>query len=187
MRDRRVRVFIDQSYCKYWSQTNSFLRKARTQRPTVGKKQAIYFTLSFDKYFLQGLCISQFQLHPAPPPPPPSPLRATVGHLPALSVPGVWHLQILHCPGARHLPNPGPTPSFWHAHSFLSEYNYTEDFTWKTSRLAHLSRMGKNWRGLLRHVLDFMHTFLHCLSSQNYIAKLGSYRRESTFFFGHWI
>ena len=83
-----------------------------------------------------------------PPPPLPSPLRATVGHLPALSVPGVWHLQILHCPGARHLPNPGPTPSFWHARSFLSEYNYTEDFTWKTSRLAHLSWMGKNWRGL---------------------------------------
>ena len=31
-------------------------------------------------------------------PPAPSPLpRATAGHLPALSVPGVGHLQILHC------------------------------------------------------------------------------------------
>ena len=27
-----------------------------------------------------------------------------------------------------------------------------------------------------------MHAFFHCLSSQNYIAKLGSYRFESTFF-----
>ena len=27
-----------------------------------------------------------------------------------------------------------------------------------------------------------MHAFLHCLSSQNYIAKFGSYRPESTFF-----
>ena len=97
---------------------------------------------------------------------------ATAGHLPALSVPGVGHLQILHCPGAGHLPTPGPFPSFWHARGFLSEYNYTEDFTGKTSRLAHLSRTRKNWRGLKRHVLDFMHAFLHCLSSQNYIAKL---------------
>ena len=46
---------------------------------------------------LLSLCISQFQLHPAPPPPPP---QATVGHLPTLSVPGVGHLKILHCPGA---------------------------------------------------------------------------------------
>ena len=79
--------------------------------------------------------------HPPPGHPPP---RATVGHLPALSVPGVGHLQILHCQGARHLPTPGATPSFCHALSFLSEYDYTEDFTRKTSRLAHLSRMGKN-------------------------------------------
>ena len=91
---------------------------------------------------LVSLCISQLQLRPAPPP------RATAGHFPALSVPGVGHLQILHCPGAGHLPTPGPFPSFWHARGFLSEYNYTEDFTGKTSRLAHLSRTGKNWRGL---------------------------------------
>ena len=44
---------------------------------------------------------------PCPPPP-----RATAGHLPALSVLGVEHLQILHCPGAGHLPTPGPFPSF---------------------------------------------------------------------------
>ena len=53
-------------------------------------------------------CIRQFHLRPAPPPPP----RATAGHLPALSVPGVRHLQILHCSGAGHLPTPGPFPSF---------------------------------------------------------------------------
>ena len=33
------------------------------------------------------------------------------------------------------------------------------------------------------YFLDFLHAFLHCLYRQNYIAKLGSYRRESTFFF----
>ena len=45
--------------------------------------------------------------------------------------PGVGHLQILRCPGAEHLPTPGPAPGFWHARGFLSEYNYTEDFTEK--------------------------------------------------------
>ena len=101
-----------------------------------------------------------------------APRRATEGHLHALSVPGVGHLQILHCAGAGHSPTPGPFPRFWHARGFLSEYDYTEGFTGKKSRLAHLSRTGINWRGLERHVLDFMHAFLHCLSSQNYIAKL---------------
>ena len=54
---------------------------------------------------------------------------ARIGHLLALSIPGVGHLQILRCPGAGHL----PTPNFWHARGFLSEYNFTEDFTGKTS------------------------------------------------------
>ena len=53
------------------------------------------------------------------------------------------HLQILRCPGAEHFPTPGPTPTFWHACGFLLEHNYTDDFTGKTSILAHLSRMGK--------------------------------------------
>ena len=70
---------------------------------------------------------------PSPPPPPPPHPWATAGHLPALSVPGVGHLQILHCPGAEYLPTPSS-----------AEYNYTADFTGKTSRLAHLSRKGKN-------------------------------------------
>ena len=77
------------------------------------------------------------------------PSRATAGHL-----------QILCCPGAGHLPTPGPTPSFQHARGFLSEYDYTEDFTGKTSRLTHLSRTVKNLRGLSRHVLDFVYAFL---------------------------
>ena len=84
----------------------------------------------------------------AQPPPPPPPPRATAGHLLALLVPGVGHLQILGCPGAGHLPTTGRTLSFWHARGFLSEYNYTKDFIGKTSRLAHLSRTGKNWRTL---------------------------------------
>ena len=46
-------------------------------------------------------------------------------------------------PGTGHWPTPGPFLSFWHARGLLSENNYTEDFTGKESRLAHLSRTGK--------------------------------------------
>ena len=99
------------------------------------------------------------------------PPRATAGHL-----------QILWYPGAGHLPTPGPFPSFWSPRTFLSEYNYTEDFTEKESRLAHLSRTEKNWKGFKRHVLDLMYAFLHCLSSQNYIAKLGAIDANQCFF-----
>ena len=110
---------------------------------------------------------------PSPPSPPPPPPRATARHLPALSVPGVGHLQILCCLGAGHLPTPGPFPSFWCAHGFLSEYNNTEDFTGKESRLAHLSRTGKKLKRVVKACSSF-YAFLHCLSSQNYIAKLGA-------------
>ena len=83
-------------------------------------------------------CICQFRLRPAPPPPPgyTGPSR------------GWCNFQILCCPGSGHLPTPGPFPSFRHARGFLSEYNYTQDFIGKESRLAQLSRRGKNWWGL---------------------------------------
>ena len=63
-------------------------------------------------------CISQFQLHPGPP----SPQHHL--HLPSLSVPGVGHLQILCCPGARHLPTLGLFPSFWWAKRELTDAEF---------------------------------------------------------------
>ena len=39
-------------------------------------------------------------------------------------------------------------PRAFDTHAVSYQYNYTEDFTGKTSRLAHLSRTGKNWRGV---------------------------------------
>ena len=39
-------------------------------------------------------------------PPASRPPRATAGHLHALSVPGVGHLQILHCPGGPGIRQP---------------------------------------------------------------------------------
>ena len=103
-------------------------REQLITRPPVYKKSEVW-----------SLCISQFQLLQPPHP------RATAWHLTALSIPGVGHLQILCCPGAGYLPTPRLFQSFWHVRSFLSEYNYTEDFIGKTSILAYLSMTGKNW------------------------------------------
>ena len=118
----------------------------------------------------------------AQPPPP----QATLGHLPTLSVLGVGHLQILCTVQGPGIGQPQGQPQTFDTHGFLSEYNYTEDFTGKTSRLAHLSRTEKNWTGLEMYVPNFMHAFLHCLSSQNYIAKSGSIDKNQLFF-GYWI
>ena len=63
-------------------------------------------------------CISQFQLHPGPPTPNP------ICILPSLSVPRVGHLQILCCPGARHLPTLGLFPSFWWAKLELTDAEF---------------------------------------------------------------
>ena len=76
-----------------------------------------------------------------PPPSPPGLLRGIC--LPWQSQGWGIKLQILRCPGAGHLPTPGQTPNSWHARGFLLDYNYTEDVTVKTSRLAYLSRTGK--------------------------------------------
>ena len=88
------------------------------------------------------LCISQFHLRPAPPPP-----RATAGHLHALSVPGMGHLQILHYPEAGHSPTPGHSRGF-DTHAVSYQNMTTQKVLLEKSRLAHLSRTGINWRGL---------------------------------------
>ena len=111
-------------------------------KPPTPVLQLIHFQLQRKALYYASVNSSCAQPPPPPPPPPP---RATAGHLFALLVPGVGHLQILGCSGR--------TLSFWRARGFLSEYNriFLEillDFIGKTSRLAHLSRTGKNWRTL---------------------------------------
>ena len=81
---------------------------------------------------------------PSSPSPNPGLMRAFV-HLVS---PGGGAFANFALPVGRAFANPGATPSFRHARGFLSKYNYTEDFTGKTSRLAHFSRTGKKWRGL---------------------------------------
>ena len=95
--------------------------------------------------------------------------------------PGVGHKQILPSPRVGYLLTPGPHQSFLHVHGFLSEFCHTEDYTGKTSRLAHLSRTAKNlWRAARACSLLYA-----CISSLLINAELhseiGSYRGESMF------
>ena len=136
---------------------------------------------------LNGSVNSSWAQRPHPPP------RATAGHLPTLSVPGVGHWQSLRCPGAGHLPTPGPTSSFWHprgflseSHSLLSEYNYAEDFTEK--KAVWLICQGREkieevCKGIFSILC--MHFFI-AYQARVKRSEVGSYRREPTFF-GHGI
>ena len=87
-----------------------------------------------------SIVIVLFHLCPAPPPPP-NPPPGYCGAFARLVSPGVGHLQILHCRGGGAFANPGAIPELL-TRGILSEYNYTEGFTGKKSRLAHLSRTG---------------------------------------------
>ena len=97
--------------------------------------------------------ISQFQLCLAPLPPFPGYCGA-VAHVVS---PGAGAL-----PGGQAFAN--------RAFGTLAVFyqNITEDFTGKTSRLAHLSRTG-NCKGMFSILC--MQLILHCLLSQNYMAK----------------
>ena len=74
-------------------------------------------------------------------PPPPNP--GLMGAFVRLVSPGGGAFANFALPVGRAFANPGATPSFRHARGFLSKYNYTDDFTGKTSKLAHFSRTGK--------------------------------------------
>ena len=81
-----------------------------------------------------------------------NPYRSALqGHLPVLSVLGVGHLQILHCPRAGHSPTPGPFPRFWLACAaggivycvilvLAAEPLYQSSESWRRSRHERRSR-----------------------------------------------
>ena len=119
---------------------------------------------------------------PAAPPPPPAlfPFRATAGHLSALSVPGVGHLQILHCPGDGLLPTRGHSRAF-DTHT-VSHQNIT---TQKV--LLEKKQIGSSVkdRNKLKRVVKACSRFYACISSLPVKPELHSenrsYRCESTF------
>ena len=125
-----------------------------------------------------SLWIGQFQLCPTPPPPGYS---GAFAH--RFSPGGGTFANFARCPGAGHWLTPGPTPNFWHARFPISiNITFTEDFTGKTSRLAHLSRTEKK----LKRVGNVCSRFYACISSllikPELHSEMGIYWQESTFF-----
>ena len=81
----------------------------------------------------------------APPSSPPPPPPGYCGTLVRLFSPGGGAFANFAMPGDRTFANPGASPELLTL-GFLSKYYYTEEFTGKTSRLAHLvGRSG--WQG----------------------------------------
>ena len=106
---------------------------------------------------------------PAPSPPPW--LRATAGHLPALSVPGVGHLQIFHCPGAGHaFASPGAIPEL----SNTNEVSYQNITTKRV--LLEKKQIGSSVkdRNKLKRVVKACSRFYACISSLLIKPKLHS-------------
>ena len=118
------------------------------------------------------LCISQFQLRPAPS----GPLWGICPHCQS----GEW--GICKSCAAR---GPGicqPLPFDTHA---VSYQNITTQRTLLEKQADWFICKGREKIEKVCNIKAcsrFMHVFFHCLSSQNYIVKLGSYRRESMFF-----
>ena len=76
---------------------------------------------------------------------PPPPLPGYCGAFSHLVSPGGGAFTNFALPGSWAFANPGADLELLTlSRGFLSEYNNTEDFTGKTSRLAHLSKTGKN-------------------------------------------
>ena len=61
----------------------------------------------------------------------PSLPRATAGRFVRIVSPRGGALAELRCPGVGHLPNPGLPSNIGRARGFLSEHNYTVDFSEK--------------------------------------------------------
>ena len=70
---------------------------------------------------------------PAAPSAPPSPHLGLLRGICPPFQPRGWVFTNFALSGGRHLPTPGLFPSFWHARSSPSEYNYKEDITGKTA------------------------------------------------------
>ena len=130
--DRTLLTNITKSECLCFNSHCTNLSSQSTEREKISTWDCRFWCSG-----CQSFCYLMHQSIPAGTGPPPPPHHwAIAGALPALSVLGVGHLQILLCLGTGHFPTPRKFPSFQHARSLLSEYKYTEDFTSKTSILS---------------------------------------------------
>ena len=83
------------------------------------------------------------------------------GHLPALSVSGVGHLQIFYCPGAGHLPTLGPFPGFQTRTRFPIRMYLHRGFYRKKKQIGPSVKD----RNTLKRVVKACSRFYACISS----------------------
>ena len=126
-----------------------------------------------NNYLLIFLSTLMHQSIPAAPSPPPP--RLLRGVCPPCHSQG-WGISKFSLPGDQAFANRGAIPpSFWHARGFLCEYNYTEDFTGKTSILSYVKHRKK-----LKRVVKACSRFYACISSLLFKPELESE-------IGYWI
>ena len=98
----------------------------------------------------------------------------------ALSIPGVGHLQILRCPGAGHLPTPGPLAFDTHA---VCYQKITTQRILLGKKADWLICQGQE---KLKRFVKACSRFYACISSllikPELHSEIGSYRRESKSF-----
>ena len=135
-----------------------------------------------NNYLLIFLSTLMHQSIPAAPSPP----RLLRGVCPPCHSQG-WGISKFSLPGDQAFANRGAIPpSFWHARGFLCEYNYTEDFTGKTSILSYVKHRKK-----LKRVVKACSRFYACISSllikQEFIPRKPEPVDVNQRFFGYWI
>ena len=139
-----------------------------TVEPTLRMFQTMQLWGFFFSYNIYASVNSSCTQHPP---------RATAGHLPVLSVPGVGHLQILCCLGAGHLPT--------RSHSWAFDTHAVSYQKITTQRIL----LGKkaDWlicqgQEKLKRFVKACSWFYACISSlliePELHSEIGSYRRE---------
>ena len=119
-----------------------------------------------NNYLLIFLITLMHQSIPAAPSPP----RLLRGVCPPCHSQG-WGISKFSLPGDQAFANRGAIPpSFWHARGFLCEYNYTEDFTGKTSILAHVKHR-KKLKRVVKACSRFCSRFYDFIAFQARITK----------------
>ena len=122
-----------------------------------------YLLSAYFSTFYRTLCISQFQLRPAPPPLSPLGYCRALAHL---FSPGVGHLQISRCSGAGHLTSPGLFPAL-DTHAVSCQHITTQRI---------LLEKNADWficqgQGLVKACSQFYVRIFYGLSSQNYTTR----------------
>ena len=114
------RQILHHQYGISMTELQPFFRAKHPQQRRTSRNGCFCRLLAvFQGLLVRSLCISQFQVHPCTP-------WATAGHLIARLV----SPQILHGLEVRHLPIPGPPPSFCHTDAFFSKHNWTWRILW---------------------------------------------------------